>query len=263
MKNDASLFEMALNGEKAAGLPEGVDLNDFYAYMPQHNYIYIPTRELWPASSVNSRIEPIPVLGPDGKPVVDGNGKEKTTPAATWLDRNRPVEQMTWAPGEPELILGRHIAEGGWIERKGVACFNLYRPPTIIRGDASKITPWLDHVYTVYGQDTDHIIRWLAHRVQHPEVKINHALVLGGSQGRQGHTAGARQARGRTVEFQRSLAAAGARAVQRVPEIRDPAHQRGPRSRRHRSFQVLRPHEGLHRIAARRAARGREVPERA
>ena len=183
MKNDASVCEMALNGEKAAGLPEGIDLNDFYAYMPQHNYIYIPTRELWPASSVNSRIEPIPVLGPNGKPVVDGNGKEKTTPAATWLDRNRPVEQMTWAPGEPELILGRHIAEGGWIERKGVACFNLYRPPTIIRGDASKITPWLDHVYTVYGQDTDHIIRWLAHRVQHPEVKINHALVLGGSQG--------------------------------------------------------------------------------
>jgi len=105
MKNDASLFEMALNGEKAAGLPEGIDLNDFYAYMPQHNYIYIPTRELWPASSVNSRIEPIPVLGHDGKPVMDGK-KEKTTPAATWLDRNRPVEQMTWVPGEPELILG-------------------------------------------------------------------------------------------------------------------------------------------------------------
>src|SRR6516165_7419685 len=162
MKNDASLFERALNGEKTATLPEGVDLCDFYAYMPQHNYIFVPTRELWPASSINSRLEPIPVVGPDGKPVVDGNGKEKTTPAATWLDRNRPVEQMTWVPGEPELILGRIIAEGGWIGRNGVACFNLYRAPTIIRGDAWKAGPWLDHIQRVFPDDTDHIVNWLA-----------------------------------------------------------------------------------------------------
>jgi hypothetical protein len=31
--------------------------------------------------------------------------------------------------------------------------------------------------------EAEHIIRWLAHRVQHPEEKINHALVLGGAQG--------------------------------------------------------------------------------
>jgi hypothetical protein len=183
MKNDASLFERALTTEKTTGLPEGVDLCDFYAYMPQHNYIYIPTRELWPASSINARIEPIPVVGPDSKPVVDGNGKEKTTPAATWLDRNRPVEQMTWCPGEPELILGRIIAEGGWIERNGVACFNLYRAPTIIRGDAGKAGPWLDHMWRVFPDDADHIVMWLAQRVQRPKVKINHALVLGGAQG--------------------------------------------------------------------------------
>ena len=182
MKNDASLFEMALSEEKTAGLPEGVDLCDFYAYMPQHNYIYVPTRELWPASSINSRIEPVPVVA-KGKPIVDGKGNQKTTSAATWLDRNRPVEQMTWAPGEPELIVGRIIAEGGWIERNGVACFNLYRGPTISKGDASKVGPWLCHIWKVFPEDGNHIISWLAHRVQHPEVKINHALVLGGAQG--------------------------------------------------------------------------------
>jgi hypothetical protein len=156
-------------------LADGVGLDDFYAYMPRHAYIYIPTREMWPATSVNARILPIPML--------DSEGKQKTITAATWLDQNRSVEQMTWAPGESELINDRHIADGGWIARKGVACFNLYRPPTIVRGNANLAGPWFEHVHTVYGQDGEHIIRWLAHRVQHPEQKINHALVLGGNQG--------------------------------------------------------------------------------
>ena len=41
---------------------EGVSLNDFHAYMPQHSYIFAPTREMWVASSVNARVHPIPVL---------------------------------------------------------------------------------------------------------------------------------------------------------------------------------------------------------
>jgi hypothetical protein len=72
---------------------------------------------------------------------------------------------------------------GGWIERQGVTCFNLYRPPTLEPGDAMKAGPWLDHVRRVYPDDAEHIIKWLAQRVQSPQVKINHALVLGGDQG--------------------------------------------------------------------------------
>jgi hypothetical protein len=33
-----------------------VSLEDFYAYMPLHSYIFAPSREHWPASSVNSRL---------------------------------------------------------------------------------------------------------------------------------------------------------------------------------------------------------------
>ena len=44
-------------------------------------------------------------------------------------------------------------------------------------------TIWLDHIRYVYPDDTDHILDWLAHRVQKPQDKINHALVLGGEQG--------------------------------------------------------------------------------
>ena len=156
------------------GLKPTVRLEDFYAYMPQHNYIFTPSCELWPASSINARIPPQPLL--DGK-------KLKIVRASTWLDQNRPVEQTTWAPGLPPLIEGRLIHDGGWIMRPGYRCFNLYRPPTIEPGRASQAELWLDHVRKVFGTDADHIVKWLAHRVQRPHNKINHALVLGGMQG--------------------------------------------------------------------------------
>jgi hypothetical protein len=148
----------------------GVSHDDFVAYMPQHSYIFMPARELWPAGSVNARVPPI--IGPDGKPI----------PAAKWLDTNRPVEQMTWAPGKPMLIRNKLIADGGWIDRTGCTVFNLYKPPTIkpIAGD---VAPWLDLIQKNYPEQADDIVAWLAHRVQHPHEKVNHALILGGLPG--------------------------------------------------------------------------------
>ena len=42
--------------EQAKADPGALQLDDFYAYMPDHSYIFVPTREMWPASSVNSRL---------------------------------------------------------------------------------------------------------------------------------------------------------------------------------------------------------------
>jgi hypothetical protein len=162
---------------------EGVSLDDFQAYMPMHSYIYTPSRELWPASSVNARIPPVPLVNADGKPVLNRKGIQLKLEAAAWLDRNQPVEQMTWCPGLPMLIRDRLISDGGWIERDGVTCFNLYRSPTLEPGNAAEAGPWLDHVHKVFPDNADHIINWLAHRVQRPHEKVNHALVLGGDQG--------------------------------------------------------------------------------
>jgi hypothetical protein len=154
------------HGRKSNGRASGVSIEDFYAYMPMHAYIYIPTRELWPAASVNARIAPI--------------GKEA---ANRWLDQNRPVEQMTWSPGMPMLIRDQLISQGGWVHHDKATCFNLYREPLIEPGDASEAYLWVDHVERVYPDDCSCIIRWLACRVQRPADKINHALVLGGAQG--------------------------------------------------------------------------------
>src|SRR5262249_40921805 len=118
------------------------------------------------------------------QPKLDKNGEQIKLPASVWLDQRRPVEQLTWAPGQPKLIKGRLLIEGGWVTRSDVAGFNLYLPPTITLGDAKKAKPWLRHVIKVYGKaDARHIIYWLAHRVQHPADKINHALLLGGPPG--------------------------------------------------------------------------------
>ena len=81
------------------------------------------------------------------------------------------------------LVRGRLISDGGWIKRPQCTVFNLYRPPVITPGDETKADPWLKHVHRVYPDDAGHMIHWLAHRVQRPHEKINHALVLGGPQG--------------------------------------------------------------------------------
>ena len=103
--------------------------------------------------------------------------------ASMWLDKNKSVEQMTWAPGEPMLIPDHLVSDGGWIERMGVSCFNLYRPPVPQHGNPADVGPWLTHANSVFPDHASHVIEWLAHRVQCPQEKINHALVLGGNQG--------------------------------------------------------------------------------
>jgi Family of unknown function (DUF5906) len=146
--------------------PSNIQPEDFYAYMLEHKYIFAPAGQIWPSSSVDARLPPV--------------GKLK---ASTWIDQNRPVEQMTWAPGEPAVIGDRLIADGGWIPRQGCHVFNLYRAP-IITPTAGNASRWLYHVEKLYGaDDANHIIRWCAQRVQRPHEKINHALVLGGKQG--------------------------------------------------------------------------------
>jgi hypothetical protein len=174
-------FDRAREAEREKS---GVSLDDFYAYMPMHNYIHAPSRDTWPASSVNARLPAVPRTDQHGQPLLDDKGKPEIIPPSVWLDKHKAVEQMTWAPGLPMIIHDRLILEGGWVPHKGAAVFNQYRPPQIAAPDDPALArPWLDHVKLVYPDEATHIINWLAHRIQHPEVKINHALVLGGAQG--------------------------------------------------------------------------------
>jgi hypothetical protein len=168
---EAGVIPITSKRRKKNGYSDSVTVEDFYAHMATpHGYIFVPTRELWPAASVNARI-----------PAISGGAKPVS--ASKWIDKNKPIEQMTWCPGLPLIVEDRLISEGGWIERRGAKCFNLYRPPAIRPGDPARAQQWLDHIAKVFPDDVQDIVNWCAQRVQHPEVKINHALVLGGDFG--------------------------------------------------------------------------------
>jgi hypothetical protein len=158
-------------------LPEqGVVLEDFVSHAPSRTYFFLPCREPWPGSSVNSRLPKIEITTADGE--------VKAVSPTAWLDLHRSVEQQTWAPGEPMLIPDKlFIAAGGWIERRGCVSLNHYRPPLTEVGNAAEADIWVDHIHKIYPDDCEHIIQWLAHRVQRPGEKTNHALLLGGAPG--------------------------------------------------------------------------------
>ena len=146
-------------------LPPDIVIDDFYAYLPKHWYLYVPTQTLWPPATINSRL-----------PKRDGHK------AARWLDKFRAVSQMIWAPAHPQIVTNKHLIEGGWYPKPGAIVFNQYRQPELTGGDAGKAGPWLALFKKLYPNpfEHEHMIRVLAYKLQHPEVKINHALVLGG-----------------------------------------------------------------------------------
>lgn len=148
-------------------LPPGSRPEDFYAYLPQHQYMFRPTRTLWPTASINAVVPRVGRLKP-----------------STWLDQNRAVQQLTWAPGEPEIVRDKFVYAGGWDDHPGSRVYNLYHAPELpVGGDPAKAQRWVDHLDFLYPECCGDIIWWFAHRVQHPEIKINHALVLGGDPG--------------------------------------------------------------------------------
>jgi hypothetical protein len=156
---------------EAETIPSHATLDDFVSFLPSHNYIYLPTGQSWPASSVNTQLS---------KQTLNN----KRVLASVWLDKMRKVQGMTWAPGDALLIPDRIAREqGGWIEKPGTMCLNLYYPPMPTNGSAAAAKLWVNLVHRIYPDDAAHIINFLAHRVQHPGQKINHALLLGGEPG--------------------------------------------------------------------------------
>ena len=197
--------------DKARG-PIGLDkrdltLDDFFAFVPRRNYIFAASGEPWPREAVDLRCEPISI----GK---NEKGEDEFLPASVWLDRHKTVEQMTWAPGKPQVVAHRLVSQGGWRKRQGCHVFNLYLPPRRQPGDPRKASPWLRHVVKVYGKEqARHIIAFLAHRIQRPQEKINHGLVLAGPQGIGKDTiARTREIRRRPLEFRGRVPATTARA---------------------------------------------------
>jgi hypothetical protein len=146
---------------------------DFWAHMPTGKFVYVPTGDLWPATSVNARCGPTGVAGANGKAV----------PASELLKKKRPVDQVSWLPGEGPIVKDFVVTEAGIESWKDNVVLNLYRGPVPVTGVAQHALPWRRHLEMLYPGDAEWIMKWMAHCIQKPEEKKNHALVLGGPSG--------------------------------------------------------------------------------
>lgn len=131
---------------------------DYYAYMEKPELLYLPTRKFFPVKNVEARTR-------------KGFGK--------WLAKNRAIHSVTWAPGLPTIIENKIAMANGWQDKPGVNTLNKYIPPDPIGGDPEDCDPWLNLGATLWGDDLEHMLNWMAYRVQHADIKINHSLLLG------------------------------------------------------------------------------------
>jgi Family of unknown function (DUF5906) len=107
------------------------------------------------------------------------HGKNPKIEASVCFDENRQkhgakaLVGITYAAGESVIVA-----------RDGDLYGNRWRDarPAVGAGD---VTPWLEHCKTLVPDPDElaHIFNVMAFKVQHPEIKINHAVLHGGDQG--------------------------------------------------------------------------------
>jgi hypothetical protein len=141
---------------------EAMQLKDFWAYGPENKYFHLPTNKFWVQTSVKRHFH-------------------KKAPDI--ISKARSMQTKTWMPGRPQVIENAIAGDGGIAWEDGYNAFNSYREPSIKYGDPDKAGKWLELVYTLFGDAGEHLIKCFAHRVQHPDIKINHAALLGSPQG--------------------------------------------------------------------------------
>ena len=107
---------------------------------------------------------------------------QRKVEASVCFDENRQSQGarslvgITYAAGESVLV-----------SRDGDVFGNRWRDarPQVDKGGKVDITPWLKHCETLVPEasEREHLFNVMAYKVQHPEVKINHAVLHGGDQG--------------------------------------------------------------------------------
>lgn len=122
-------------------------------------------------------------------PEIDkGQKKEKVRPsiAINDIDTNLTVEGSTWWPGKPRFIHDIIVGDRGSMPLPGACCYNSYLPPEH-KPPKPGMTPdrWLDHVKKLYPDpvEYEHFFDFCAHMIQRPDEKVNHGIVMSGSQG--------------------------------------------------------------------------------
>jgi hypothetical protein len=131
---------------------------NLYWIMSEAQFMYLPTRTLFKRDAVVRQI-----------------GGE----AATLVEKEKVCSNLFWAPGLPVFLKNQAVIDGALDDFEGNNLFNLYKAPRPVEGDPEQAGFWLELGEYLFGDDLPHLLDWLAFKVQHPEQKINHAIVLG------------------------------------------------------------------------------------
>jgi len=107
-------------------------------------------------------------------------GKRRRVEASVSFDENRVamgaqvLQGVTYAAGEDVMVT-----------RAGDVFANLWRNARPAGAPGQDVRPWLRHVQRMVPDDAEreHLLNWMAFKVQYPAVKINHGVLHGGTPG--------------------------------------------------------------------------------
>ena len=163
---------------KEAGRLEKSEWFDRFAYIQSDDsYFDMVTRRETPRNVFNALYRHV-----DCRSI---HGKKPRVQASVYFDERRQefgakaLIGVTYAAGEDVLVARDGLVYGNrWTDMRP----DMSESPKI-SDDA--IAPWLDHCRTLVPEEVElnHIFNVMAHKVQHANVKINHAVLHGGDEG--------------------------------------------------------------------------------
>lgn len=149
--------------QRALGRAKSISPEDLWFFAGKNEYFFTPTNDPWPPASVDKLL---------------------WKGASLDIADARTVHALSWAPGRPQVMRDTLFTSDGTFEHHDrINTYNLYRPPRISPGDPHGAGPWLSILRATFADDAFHILRCFAHVSRHPDVKINHQIVLGGVPG--------------------------------------------------------------------------------
>jgi len=169
---DAAAAQIAQVEQRELGRIEKADWWNKWAYIQDDDaYFSMDDRRTMTRATFNAVYRHIPCNS--------NHGTRRRIEASICYDENRQANgahsltAITYAAGSSVLVTREGLVYGNrWLDHR----------PTPILGNPA---PWLRHVEHMIpnADERAHFLSALAHKVQYPGIKINHAILLGGNHG--------------------------------------------------------------------------------
>lgn len=174
--SDASLIESALGQQMGALEQRYVYVANIAKHMDLHTNCLLTSGALSDKHrDLDSSIAQVALNNPEDTNYRTGGGFAPVAMLLLRQNRELKVDRVDLNPGEPRIY-----------SEMGSRVLNMWDHSKLQAGEAGDPTPWYRHCTRNMGfseAETRHLVQWMAFTVRFPHVKINHAAIIGGSQG--------------------------------------------------------------------------------